>query len=322
MAEDGSGQMIEHFSTRNVAGADKLPYWRGLMSSTYSGLSTEPLTPHFEATVSRWKMGGIAMTRPRATPVSVERRLIEAGHSGGPRLKLHVIRQGEGRAIHRGREIAVRAGDMVLCASEEVYRFDLHSDHELVVAEFDRAVINQAGLGGAPHWLDDAVATRIPREAPSTRLLHDFLLSLWRECEASPLGLPDDGYDAVFCSLLLASLRPSDQVAQPSRHGLLERARAIVAARLADETLSPATIAAEMGVPLRRLQAAAAAQGVTLGGYINERRLALAAQKLMLEPQRSITQIAFDCGFSDSSYFSRRFQERFGQTPRQYRAMH
>jgi AraC-like DNA-binding protein len=95
-----------------------------------------------------------------------------------------------------------------------------------------------------------------------------------------------------------------------------------VAARLADETLSPATIAAEMGVSLRRLQAAAAAQGVTLGGYINERRLALAAQKLTLEPQRSITQIAFDCGFSDSSYFSRRFQERFGQTPRQYRAMH
>lgn len=309
--------MIEHFSTRSLTGADKLSYWRGLMAKTYAGLSTDPLSPHFEATVSRWNMGGIAMTRPRATPVSVERRLVEAGHSGGPRLKLHVIRQGEGRAIHRRREIPVRAGDMVLCASEEVYRFDLASDHELVVAEFDRAV-----LGAAPHWLDDAVATRIPREAPSTRLLHDFLLSLWRECEASPLGLPDEGYDAVFCSLLLASLRPTDHMALPSRHGLLERARAIVAARLADATLSPATIAAEMGVSLRRLQAAAAAQGVTLGGYINERRLALAAQKLTLEPQRSITQIAFDCGFSDSSYFSRRFQEHFGQTPRQYRAMH
>ncbi|NKJ43962.1 helix-turn-helix domain-containing protein [Novosphingobium sp. SG720] len=309
--------MIEHFSTRNVPGADKLPYWRSLMSSTYSGLSTNPLTPHFEATVSRWQMGGIAMTRPRATPVSVERRLLEAGHGGGPRLKLHVVRSGQGRAVHRRRELDVRAGDMVLCASEEVYRFDLRSEHELVVAEFDRAV-----LGEAPHWLDDAVATCIPREAPSTRLLHDFMLSLWRESEASPDGLPDEGYDAVFCSLLLASLRPTDQVARPSRHGLLERARAIVAARLADHTLSPATIAADMGVSLRRLQAAAAGQGVTLGGYINERRLALAAQKLTLEPQSSITQIAFDCGFSDSSYFSRRFQERFGQTPRQYRAMH
>ena len=91
--------MIEHFSTRSLTGADKLSYWRGLMAKTYAGLSTDPLSPHFEATVSRWNMGGIAMTRPRATPVSVERRLVEARHSGGPRLKLHVIRQGEGRAI-------------------------------------------------------------------------------------------------------------------------------------------------------------------------------------------------------------------------------
>lgn len=309
--------MIEHFSTRSLTGTDKLSYWRSLMARTYSGLSTQPLSPHFEATVSRWQMGGITMTRPRATPVSVERRLMEAGHAGGPRLKLHVFRSGQGRVVHRRREMDVRAGDMVLCASEEVYRFDLRNDHELIVAEFDRAV-----LADMPGWVDDAVATCIPREAPSTRLLHDFLLSLWRECEASPQGLPDDGYDGVFCSLLLASLRPGGTRVQPSRHGLLERARAIVAARLADHTLSPATIAAEMGVSLRRLQAAAAGQGVTLGGYINERRLALAAQKLTLEPQRSITQIAFDCGFSDSSYFSRRFQERFGETPRRYRAMH
>ncbi|MEM6376456.1 MAG: helix-turn-helix domain-containing protein [Pseudomonadota bacterium] len=32
-----------------------------------------------------------------------------------------------------------------------------------------------------------------------------------------------------------------------------------------------------------------------------------------------MTQIAYECGFADSSHFSRWFKERFGETPRRYR---
>ncbi|KIC40220.1 hypothetical protein RA27_15500 [Ruegeria sp. ANG-R] len=39
----------------------------------------------------------------------------------------------------------------------------------------------------------------------------------------------------------------------------------------------------------------------------------------LMNSKRTVTQIAYECGFSDSSHFSRWFKTRFGETPRTYR---
>jgi len=39
----------------------------------------------------------------------------------------------------------------------------------------------------------------------------------------------------------------------------------------------------------------------------------------LMNSKRTITQIAFECGFADSSHFSRWFKLKFGETPRTYR---
>jgi AraC-like DNA-binding protein len=96
----------------------------------------------------------------------------------------------------------------------------------------------------------------------------------------------------------------------------------IVSERIEDPALSPAAIAQELGVPLRTLQAAASRSGSTLTQYIAGQRLHRAARLLLALPHARITDIAFRCGFSDSSYFSRRFQEFFGTSPKRYRARH
>ena len=44
-----------------------------------------------------------------------------------------------------------------------------------------------------------------------------------------------------------------------------------------------------------------------------------AAKKLLLTSERSMTEIAFCCGFSDASYFSRTFRAACGVTPMEYR---
>lgn len=44
------------------------------------------------------------------------------------------------------------------------------------------------------------------------------------------------------------------------------------------------------------------------------------ATKLLRTTDRSITDIAFDIGFSDSNYFSRQFRKAIGLSPRQYRS--
>ena len=44
------------------------------------------------------------------------------------------------------------------------------------------------------------------------------------------------------------------------------------------------------------------------------------AAELLKHTHRTITDIAFDCGFQDSNYFTRCFRKTMGQTPKQFRA--
>ncbi len=60
------------------------------------------------------------------------------------------------------------------------------------------------------------------------------------------------------------------------------------------------------------------AVGIAPSVWILQRRLQRACQLLRKSPH-SITDIAFDCGFEDSNYFSRQFKKQFGKSPRQYR---
>lgn len=53
--------------------------------------------------------------------------------------------------------------------------------------------------------------------------------------------------------------------------------------------------------------------------YLNLARLDAAARLLREAPDRSITDIAFDCGFQSSQYFAYQFQRRFKMTPTGYR---
>jgi AraC-like DNA-binding protein len=46
-----------------------------------------------------------------------------------------------------------------------------------------------------------------------------------------------------------------------------------------------------------------------------ELRLRKAADLLARASERRISDIAFDCGFNDLSYFNRCFRRRFGLTP-------
>ncbi len=53
--------------------------------------------------------------------------------------------------------------------------------------------------------------------------------------------------------------------------------------------------------------------------YLNLVRLAAAARLLRGEPARTVTDIAFGCGFGSSQYFANQFRGHYGQTPSEFR---
>jgi AraC family L-rhamnose operon regulatory protein RhaS len=53
--------------------------------------------------------------------------------------------------------------------------------------------------------------------------------------------------------------------------------------------------------------------------YLNTCRLETAARMLVDLPERSVIDVALDCGFSSSQYFATVFRRQFGCTPRAFR---
>ena len=58
--------------------------------------------------------------------------------------------------------------------------------------------------------------------------------------------------------------------------------------------------------------------GTTPIKYINNARL-YRAEELLKNTDKPITELALECGFGDSNYFSRAFKRYRGKTPREYR---
>ena len=63
-----------------------------------------------------------------------------------------------------------------------------------------------------------------------------------------------------------------------------------------------------------------AATGATLFEYINFVRLS-SAEEMLIKTQKSISEVAFECGFASIQYFNRVFKESRGYTPGAFRKM-
>lgn len=59
--------------------------------------------------------------------------------------------------------------------------------------------------------------------------------------------------------------------------------------------------------------------GVTIHSYLTSRRMRAAVTMLT---ERSISEISYVCGFSDSSHFISQFKKYFGMTPMEYKKRH
>lgn len=90
-------------------------------------------------------------------------------------------------------------------------------------------------------------------------------------------------------------------------------------ASLHDSGLTPARIAARLGISTRQLHLDFEATGTTFSRKLQSLRLDLAKRLLVLAPDRAVTEIAFACGFESLSTFYRAFRRAYGMTASEFR---
>ena len=82
------------------------------------------------------------------------------------------------------------------------------------------------------------------------------------------------------------------------------------------------TVAEELGVPRYLLTAWLRNQDKKYADWMTDLRIEAAMQVLMQHPEWSNEYVAQQCGFSDRSYFQRKFKDKTGQSPSDYLASH
>jgi len=94
-----------------------------------------------------------------------------------------------------------------------------------------------------------------------------------------------------------------------------------IATRLKQGAANLDAVATAMGISSRALQWRLEQEGTSFEKVLNSTRARI-AEHLLRDTDRSLTQIAFDLGFSDSSAFSRAAHRWFEMTPRAFRQQH
>jgi AraC-like DNA-binding protein len=155
---------------------------------------------------------------------------------------------------------------------------------------------------------------------PDTSRIREIFSAM---CERFDEGAPEN--ELIIGSLLLELIfllspyaRCGHRESRPSANqGIIDRAILHIEGNLS-ATLSLESLAAEAGfTPTYFHKLFKASVGKPLREYIEEQRLRRAVQ-LMVSTDMTLTEIAYECGFSSQSYFSYAFKRKMKLPPREY----
>ncbi len=100
--------------------------------------------------------------------------------------------------------------------------------------------------------------------------------------------------------------------------GLTARVREAVLHELSSGPPSADQIAAQLSMSKRSMRRLLAAEGTSYRSIVSSLRQEY-AEKLLLQPEMSVSEIAFMLGYTDAGAFSRAFRRGVGVSPREYR---
>ncbi|MBO0774866.1 MAG: helix-turn-helix domain-containing protein [Actinobacteria bacterium] len=313
--------MAVSYSTASTDGASQLDYWRDVVCATFVQLELEPPARchgRFRGRVVAQDLDCVQVATVTADPHAVVRTPAAIRRSGEDDFFVDLAVQGRLAMTQDGREALLRPGDFTVYDSSRPCRISGLGPFELIVVKVSR----QAFLAHCP-LPKDATATVVRGDRGTGALLAPFLRALATHAASlPPAAVPLVGGNVLelLGTALTERAGATSRSAAP-RPGQLQRARRYILNHLAEPGLSPATVAAALGVSVRYLQGIFHAEGTSPFRWVQEQRLEQAAG-LLSDPGcdgLTITDVAFRVGFTDTSHFSRSFKRRYGTGPRDYR---
>jgi AraC-like DNA-binding protein len=300
-------------STDQLPAADRFPYWADVVAQTFVPLECDtPARRVFSGAIRHRRIGRIGITDVRASAQRVRRTRSKIAQSPRDDLIVVVGVAGQCNVGQRSNVASLSPGDGAIVSAQEPYFFDFpHAFRQLVLK------VPSQLLRASPGY-DHSL--RIS-SGPANLLRHLALAVL--ESPAHGSLEEEAAIERAMMELLRSAAMPqlATRLAVNAAAARYAEACAYIQRNLFDPALGPAAVAAHVGLSARSLARVFAMHGQTIERSIWLRRLA-AARDHLANPglrHRSITDIAFACGFNDAAHFSRSFSHAYGLTPREFR---
>jgi AraC-like DNA-binding protein len=294
--------------------ATRASVWRREVPKVFEGLRVRAGASFAPATLAIARCGAGRVATLEGGAHGIERRVAGRDASSGL-VNLLVQTRGESAFAHGGSRGELARGDIVLIDGAQSFDLELGDGYAQVLVQLPRDLVARRHEG-----LLRRIGERVAGSDPGEQLLVDTVGALAARVER--LSPERRAYALEAVVGLLGVIAPERAASATARR--FARAMADIDGNLSDPELSGALLARLQGVSRRRLESIFAEQGQTIDVVVWERRLERAALDLedRALARHRIVDIALRWGFSSEAHFSRRFRQRFGESPRARRKRH
>jgi AraC-like DNA-binding protein len=303
---------LRRFSVEHVAQEQRLAAWRDTLNTAFrSPLGSGDVIGRadFSAELAYADIGNARVCKITAEGHRAEHPVIAAPP---PRGCLVAVLQvgGRTRCEYEGADLVLEEGQWALFPPNG-YRIT----HEARASQFV-VFVPRVNEPAESSKLTAKLCRVFGRQAGTERLLIPFVQSAFDQVQS---GRVDEGVSAIVGHLVEMTLSDEPETIRESmRDTFSARVKYYIEQNVRDHRFSIDAIAKHMKCTKRHVHKMFSSEAVTLAEYIMIRRLELAkADIAAVAPRRrrTITEIAYSCGFNSTSHFSRVFRERFGVTP-------
>ncbi len=308
--------LARQWSTDQVDAAGRLDYWVGAICEAFLEMDCSSRQAlDFTGRLTSVEVGPLSFNQVEASTQDVYRTRAGIVRSVSHPFYLITQRQTPWHVRQGGQRVGLRPGDAVLVDSASLYELHFPESVEVMSIQLPRAWVGQ--------WLA-RVDDPAPRVAYRDQGWGRALSGLCMQFAHDPLLAA--GYPAhLLCdqlgAMLAAAIEPAQPVSSSSHRDLFDRARRLQQDQLDQPGLTSQRAADQLGVSVRTLHRAFAAESTSFALSLRQIRLERAAALLKQDrlANVSVSELGRRCGFVDASHFVREFQRHFLTTPARWR---
>jgi AraC-like DNA-binding protein len=314
--------MVVKWSTEDLLPARRFEAWREACCQQVYALTPERRERHpFSGSLLRHLAGPLDVVDVHCDGHVVQRRPQDINEH--PSDTCYIYRQLQGRASfeQRGRSPVAEAGDIVIADPNVAFTTAADDSFHFRLWRLDRSRIQpMLALRSG-----DLPMVKVERDNGEAALIGSWLDALLDNYA----GMSGSGLDlavGTLCALVAntAGLAPEmrERGRSSRRAAQLQRVTRLIELRCGDPGLSADKVAAEFAISPRTLHQLFEPSGTSFHEELTRLRLAKAHDLLrdLANGHASTAEIGFAAGFNEVSTFYRRFKQRYGTTPGEFRA--